>query len=712
MISADRILASCRIGNRPMFVVGTAQSGITVLSQQVRALNLAWAFIEKKMVDCTIIDSEQQPTKKIAVVGGGFAGLTITAGLLEKGVDAHITIFEERDTLLPLQQGSDSRWLHPQIYNWPGYRSEVSVAMLPVMNWTAARASDVAVQILAEWKRIVSRHEKKVSLFCNARHLQIQETPGDLKSLRIEWVGEERDPKDSTMADDAQKKAVGASDKFDLVILAVGFGLERDGALSYWRNETLGQPSLDQPRKTFLVSGQGDGAMIDLLRLRISQYRQDRILDELFSGKPNLLTAIEKLNARFGSNRQRSGLFRAFEAMSKPNNTVGIEFGNACDELRRRLRRDTEVILRIRQPSFAQLFGPRTSFQNRLLVYMLYKCGGFIPTYVAERLIISQYSIAENCVVRRHGTLRRKQFRRLLSTTLYDAFKRRTQREAPLSLTDVINWRGGYFGFVGPSRKTAKLSGQNRKEWRKEYLPAPTALLASALCSSVVGVLSRTHPRDQRLRVTLHRAISFGSEEVLQQTCDYQGLCLEPELTGGRTFPAGNATIGLAYRCRKVVRSKRRVDRSKLKHVMTTLRLNDASSAMSDKVGFVLAIPLLEPERSFTSPKPVIGVLYVDSMAKGFFIEDDDIRTLVSMAQKFLDGLVASPLEAFGRVHNFRLSEIRKKASPAIDLPRNIGNTLELVHAVPPPRSSGPFQLNYDYSDFVPTQIRDMVSAK
>ena len=214
----------------------------------------------------------------------------------------------------------------------------------------------------------------------------------------------------------------------------------------------------------------------------------------------------------------------------------------------------------------------------------------------------------------------------------------------------------------GPTRKTAKLSGQNRKEWRKEYLPAPTALLASALCSSVVGVLSRTHPRDQRLRVTLHRAISFGSEEVLQQTCDYQGLCLEPELTGGRTFPAGNATIGLAYRCRKVVRSKRRVDRGKLKHVMTTLRLNDASSAMSDKVGFVLAIPLLEPERSFTSPKPVIGVLYVDSMAKGFFIEDEDIRTLVSMAQKFLDGLVASPVEAFGRVHNFRLSESSEKS--------------------------------------------------
>src|SRR5262249_5847600 len=43
---------------------------------------------------------------KIAIVGGGFVGLTIAAGLIEKDVNAEITIFEERDTLLPLQQAT------------------------------------------------------------------------------------------------------------------------------------------------------------------------------------------------------------------------------------------------------------------------------------------------------------------------------------------------------------------------------------------------------------------------------------------------------------------------------------------------------------------------------------------------------------------------------------------------------------------------------
>jgi hypothetical protein len=67
------------------------------------------------------------------LLGQGFAGLTFAAALLKKQVDVDLTIFEERDTLLPLQQGSDSRWLHPNIYDWPAPGSDASVAMLPVL---------------------------------------------------------------------------------------------------------------------------------------------------------------------------------------------------------------------------------------------------------------------------------------------------------------------------------------------------------------------------------------------------------------------------------------------------------------------------------------------------------------------------------------------------------------------------------------------------
>jgi hypothetical protein len=97
---AGRVLKSCRIGRRPIFVVGTLQDGITVLSQQIRALNLAWALVEGRMIDCIPRPSTHGKRKKVAVVGGGFSGLTIVAGLIEKGADVEITIFEERDTLV------------------------------------------------------------------------------------------------------------------------------------------------------------------------------------------------------------------------------------------------------------------------------------------------------------------------------------------------------------------------------------------------------------------------------------------------------------------------------------------------------------------------------------------------------------------------------------------------------------------------------------
>jgi FAD-NAD(P)-binding len=360
-----QIFRSCKIGASPLYSIGTFHSGVTVLSQQIRALNLAWAFIEGKIVDCVIPNRRTNKPKTVAIVGGGFAGLTFAAGLIAKRANVEITIFEERDTLLPLQHGSDSRWLHPQIYNWPGQRSEMNVAMLPVLNWSAARASDVVVQIMTEWKAIVERAPLKPKLYCNARHLQVTAAPGN--RLAVEWVGERRNPADATMDEDAQVHAIGASKVFDHVVLAVGFGLEQHDAISYWRNEQLGQPSLDQPRKTFLVSGQGDGAMIDLLRLRISHYRPDRILDQLFSDKPKLLGAIEDLYRRDLAAKRPTSLFTSFESLDEQDLVVHSK--HRALAFRLRINADAHGIQEIAGPVKIE-FGSialRTNQDNRLV---------------------------------------------------------------------------------------------------------------------------------------------------------------------------------------------------------------------------------------------------------------------------------------------------------------------------------------------------------
>jgi hypothetical protein len=486
-MTPTQIIRSCRIGTRPLYSIGTLHSGVTVLSQQTRALNLAWAFVETGLVDCIVPTRKSGKPKSIAVIGGGFAGLTFAAGLLAKQANVKITLFEERDTLLPLQHGSDSRWLHPQIYNWPGPRSEMNVAMLPVLNWTAARASDVAVQIMAEWKAVIDKSITPVRLYCNSRHLQIKEASN---RLAVEWVGEQREARDATTEKDAQGQTTGSSEVFDEIVMAIGFGLERDNAVSYWRNEQIGQPSLDQMRKAFIVSGQGDGAMIDLLRLCVSQYRPDRILDELFSEKRKLLSAIEALHYRNSIARKPTSLFAAFEALSVDAGDVGREFRASREALRRRLRRDTSALLHMQQQSFSAIFGPGTSFQNRLLVYLLFKCGGFIPTSDEIDKIVSQNAVSRDCIITRHGTDRNSQFTRISSGNVLSLIKRRLDARS-LSLTDVSAWKGGYFGFFGTQAGASRLPDPLKKKWRKEYLPTPTALLATALCSSIASYLNR-----------------------------------------------------------------------------------------------------------------------------------------------------------------------------------------------------------------------------
>jgi hypothetical protein len=272
-----------------------------------------------------------------------------------KGADAHITVLERRDILLPLQQGSDSRWLHPHIYDWPAAGSESPSAALPLLNWTASRASDVVVQTLNSWSESAEESQ-----------------PGRAQ-IRVEWTGERRRVHQPASPADGGKSASGSSERFDFVVLAVGFGLEKDAEPSYWRNETLAQPELGQGKATYIVSGAGDGAMIDLFRLRIAQYRQDRILAELFYGRGALIAALRALNATSASANLFDDLQQLWEDPAH-----AAEAGGVLEALRLRLRNDTEVVLQVKPKRFAELFAgtKRVSFQNRLLAYLLFKCGG------------------------------------------------------------------------------------------------------------------------------------------------------------------------------------------------------------------------------------------------------------------------------------------------------------------------------------------------
>lgn len=689
--AADVLTGYMLSDDLPLFTIGSFEKGVTVLNQQTRALNLAWSLIETKTIRAT---NDGGPPK-IAIVGAGFSGLTFAAALIQKEADCEVYLFEQRDSLLPIQQGSDTRWLHPHIYDWPSAGSEASAAMLPILNWTAARSSDVVVQVLSEWKQILEG-KTNLQFFCNARHLQIAPC-SEAGKARVEWVGEKRNPQDGTTPSTGGM-AEGAAETFDIVVLAVGFGVETAKA-SYWRNETFGQPSLNEPRRTYLVSGQGDGAMIDLLRIRISQFRQDRILEELFGDKPTLVEALRTLRQNF--EKGENGLFEKFEAMMKDGSPHEPEMKEVTQRLNRRLRRDTDAVLQLRVRNISELLEAKTSrmsFQNAVLVYLLYRCGGFAPTAEDETKVQDSFAISEDATIKRHGVRPLEQLRRMVPTDLFNKItKQREKNPSKYAVQSAKNfWPGGYFGYAGREEDTGSIGDEDRRKWRKEFLPGPTSLVATTVCGAIVGAIEQLRPRSEHFRVTLHRTISIHSEELLQQSCDYLGHGLEgASSTAGRTFPATAATIGAAYTQRKIVRTRNGITEKELSEAMENRQLKLAARKMKPKVRFTMAMPLIQPDKSHFGPSPVAAVLYIDSRDEEFWLADhevDQIRLVFESSVRAICGPLSTSL---GRIRNFALEPLRDKllSQPKEEVSQD---GLETLLAVEPPSTNHHFVFNFD----------------
>src|ERR1700712_5793768 len=112
---------TCVPGYRQLFAMGVVgrpslrfaeQPRVTLRSQQVRAFNLAFALIKSGALT---------PAARVAVIGGGIAGVTVAAALCHHGYS--VTILERRPGLMPLQAGSTQRWLHPHLIDWPAIGS-------------------------------------------------------------------------------------------------------------------------------------------------------------------------------------------------------------------------------------------------------------------------------------------------------------------------------------------------------------------------------------------------------------------------------------------------------------------------------------------------------------------------------------------------------------------------------------------------------------
>jgi hypothetical protein len=310
-----------------LYVLGSLNWHITVHSQQCRAINL----IRSLMGDGRALDD-----KSLAIVGAGFAGLTAAAYAVEK-TTAKVTLIDAAPRPLWIQDSCANRWLHPGIYDWPYAGSLEPCTALPVLNWRAGSARDVARRVRAEFDRIVTT--KALLTVLLEKHVRSVNRSDD--SLLLDVDGEQM--------------------PFGLVVLATGFGLESGGPcrIGYW-NDSDGLDDI-APGESVLISGFGDGGLADVLRLCLPEIRQASLV-ELIRHVPvevcHRLIEADSLNRFDGS-----ALDRFYENLR-------------IESIIKRLQKTAAQLGRITLSGRDHLYGTGSAILNRFLVSQLWQVHG------------------------------------------------------------------------------------------------------------------------------------------------------------------------------------------------------------------------------------------------------------------------------------------------------------------------------------------------
>lgn len=254
-----------------------------------------------------------------------------------------VALFEKSDKLLHLQQGSD-RYLHPHLYDWPAVGSLDFDARLPILNWAAGTAGEVASQILTQFEEIKS-NAKGLNVLTQ-REVASVDPQGDV-GCRLSVVAA---PSESAVV-------------YDAVIIAVGYGYEREIVgenKSYWVPSPL--IGALQPKSTLFISGNGDGGLVDFTMAAFNRMTHTHIT-QFITGYPDLestrkaLLDIEK--AAWAATEDQFDVFEQYRSLPLPNGLLL----NVLDLL----RPNCEVWLHTREP---KLFRRDTAVLNRFAAFL------------------------------------------------------------------------------------------------------------------------------------------------------------------------------------------------------------------------------------------------------------------------------------------------------------------------------------------------------
>jgi len=336
MTPLEIVSAACVPGTQRVFVLGCFEKRVTVYSQQIRALNLVDGILSENLV---------RPNGKVAIVGGGVAGMTAAVALAKAAPELkQLDLFESRQRELEFQHGS-SRFLHPHFYDWPAVGSEEPDAGLPIMNWQAGPAGAVADVLRNEFESATRSSVLKSHL--GQRVIALQ--PNSFGLVRV------------VTHDGSAINRI-----YDAVILAIGFGLERciDGETpSYWAPSELAAPILPIANPVIFISGNGDGGLVDFQMAAFNALEHRRICELLASldlgAARDILETIEQEAWADGANVD---LFHEYRTRVRPH-VPAAAWGDINDNLRPNVR----IWLHTNE---SRLFRRTTAIHNRVATFL------------------------------------------------------------------------------------------------------------------------------------------------------------------------------------------------------------------------------------------------------------------------------------------------------------------------------------------------------
>jgi hypothetical protein len=260
-----------------VYFVGPFGGRVSFASQQRRVLNLIWALTRKKILP--------ERGARVAVIGGGIAGVTAAAALLCRSCDVHL--YEREGEVLTLQSLAHHRTVHPSINFWPEEALNWTTEF-PFLDWYADNAVRVAKVIERDWKGFEDAYNKFGSLedWLSGLHVNTPVSGFD-----------DDDGRPIVLVDGKPH------DTFDLVLVTTGFGFERnlgdEEQKRYWTHDDIDLLSLRTGLK-IAVSGTGDGGIIDALRLTYTKFMEHEVALRLIQleSKDLLTNQIRDIEAK------------------------------------------------------------------------------------------------------------------------------------------------------------------------------------------------------------------------------------------------------------------------------------------------------------------------------------------------------------------------------------------------------------------------------